>query len=68
MMTLTLARFFNAFFITKVDNIRHEFLNLEQNIPCPSCINFHGIVYVNLKSSLTYFKHTNIYEVNVLLS
>ena len=61
--SLTLARLFNEFFITKIDNIRHEFPNLEQTLPC-----FHAMVDVNLESSLTYFKHTNIDEVNVLLS
>ena len=66
--SLTLARLFNEFFITKIDNIRHEFPNLEQNLPSPSSINFHAMLDVNLESSLTYFKHTNIDEVNVLLS
>ena len=66
--SLTLARLFNEFFITKIDNIRHEFPNLEQNLPSPSSINSHAMLDVNLESSLTYFKHTNIDEVNVLLS
>ena len=66
--SLTLARLFNEFFITKIDNIRHEFPNLEQNLPSASSIHFHAILDVNLESSLTYFKHTNIDEVNVLLS
>ena len=34
----------------------------------PSCIHFNGILYLNLVSSLTYFKHTTVDEVNVLLS
>ena len=38
--SLTLARLFNEFFITKIDNIRHEFPNLEQNLPSPSSITF----------------------------
>ena len=65
---LTLARLFNEFFISKIDNIRHEFPILEQDIPIPSSVNFNAILDVNLESSLTYFKHTNIDEVNVLLS
>ena len=32
---LTLARLFNEFFITKIDNIHHEFPILEQNYLCP---------------------------------
>ena len=66
--SLTLARLFNEFFITKIDNIRHEFPILEQNLPMPSCINFNVILDLNLVSSLTYFKHTTVDEVNVLLS
>ena len=31
--SLTLARLFNEFFITKIDNIRHEFPILEQKLP-----------------------------------
>ena len=65
--SLTIARLFNEFFITKIDNIRHEFPNLQQNLPSPSSINFHAMLDVK-ESSLTYFKHTNIDEVNVLLS
>ena len=34
----------------------------------PSSIHFNAISDVNLESSLTYFKRTNVYEVNVLLS
>ena len=41
---------------------------MEQDLPIPSSINFNAILDVNLGSSLTYFKHTNIDEVNVLLS
>ena len=59
---------FNEFFITRIDNIRHEFPILEQNLRIPSSINFYGIFYLNLVSSLTYFKHTTVDEVNVLLS
>ena len=66
--SLTLAGLFNEFFITKIDNIRHEFPILEQDLPFPSSIHFNVILDVNLESSLTYFKHTNIDEVNVLLS
>ena len=66
--SLTLARLFNEFFITKIDNIRHEFPNLVQNLPSASSIHFHAMLDMNLESSLTYFKHTNIDEVNVLLS
>ena len=66
--SLTLARLFNEFFITKIDNIRHEFPILEQDLPFPSSIHFNAILDVNLESSLTYFKHTNMDEVNVLLS
>ena len=66
--SLTLSRLFNEFFITKIDNIRHEFPILEQDLPFPSSIHFNAILDVNLESSLTYFKHTNIDEVNVLLS
>ena len=65
--SLTLAILFNEFFITKIDNIRHEFPNLEQNLPSLSSISFHAMLDVNFESSLTYFKHTNIDEVNVLL-
>ena len=65
---LTLARLFNEFFITKIDNIRHEFPILEQNLPMPFSINFNVILDLNLVSSLTYFKHTTVDEVNVLLS
>ena len=64
----TLARLFKEFFITKIDNIRHEFPILEQDIPIPFSINFKAILDVNLESSLTYFKHINIDEVNVFLS
>ena len=66
--SLALASLFNEFFITKINNIRHEFPNLEQNLPSPSSINFHAMLDVNLESSPTYFKPTNIDEVNVLLS
>ena len=66
--SLTLARLSNEFFITKIDNIRHEFPILEQDLPIPSSIHINAIFDVNLESSLTYFKHTNIDEVNVLLS
>ena len=66
--SLTLARLFNEFFITKIDNIRHEFPILKQNLPMPSSINFNVILDLNLVSSLTYFKHTTVDEVNVLLS
>ena len=59
---------FNEFFITKIDNIRHEFPILEHNLPIPSSIHFYVILDLNLVSSLTYFKHTNLDEVNVLLS
>ena len=38
--SLTLSRLFNKFFITKIDNIRHEFPILEQNLHMPSSINF----------------------------
>ena len=38
---LTLARLFNEFFITKIDNIRHEFPILEQNLPMSSSIHFN---------------------------
>ena len=65
---LTLARLFNEFLITKIDNIRHEFPILEQDLPFPSSIYFNVILDVNLESSLTYFQHTKIDEVNVLLS
>ena len=65
---MTLARLFNEFFITKIDNIRHEFPILEQNLPMPSSINFNGILDLNLVSSLTYFNHTPVDEVNILLS
>ena len=37
--SLTLPRVFNEFFITKIDNIRHEFPMLEQDLPMPSSIN-----------------------------
>ena len=37
---LTLARLFKEFFITKIDNIRHEFPILVQNLPIPSSIRF----------------------------
>ena len=66
--SLTLARLFNEFFITKIDNICHEFPILEQDLPFPSSIHFNANLDVNLESSRTYFKHTNIDEVNVLLS
>ena len=65
---LTFAGLFNEFLFTKIDNIRHEFPILEQNLPMPSSIHFNVILYLNLVSSLTYFKHTNVDEVNVLLS
>ena len=65
--SLTLARLFNDFFITKIDNIRHEFPILEQIIPMPSSIHFNVILDLNLVSSLTYFKHTTVDEVNVLI-
>ena len=55
---------FNEFFITKIDNIRHEFPILEQDLPFPSSTHFNAILDVNLESSLSYFKHTNIDEVN----
>ena len=61
-------RLFNEFFITKIDNICHEFLILEHDLPIPSSIHFNAILDVNLESSLTYFKHTNVDEDNVLLS
>ena len=57
--SLTLARLYE-FFITKINNTRHEFPILEQDLPTPSSINFKAILDVNLESSLTYFKHTNI--------
>ena len=66
--SLTLAILFNEFFITKIDNIRHEFPILQQNLPMPSSIHFYVILDLNLVSSLTYFKHTDVDEVNVLLS
>ena len=66
--SLTLARMFNEFFITKIDNIRHELPILEQNLPMPYNINFNVILDLNFVSSLNYFKHTNVDEVNVLLS
>ena len=66
--SLTLARLFNEFFITKIDNIRHEFPILEQDLPIPSSIHFNAILGMNVESSLTYFNHTNIDEVYVLLS
>ena len=66
--SLTLARLFNEFLITKIDFIRHEFPILEQDLPMPSRINFNAILNVNLEYNLTYFKHTNVDEVNVLLS
>ena len=65
--SLTLSRLFNKFFITRTDNICHEFPILEQNLPMPSSIHFNGILDLNLVSSLTYFKHTTV-DVNVLLS
>ena len=34
----------------------------------PSSIHFNAILDVNLEYSLTYFKHTNVDEVNELLS
>ena len=58
---------FNEFFITNIDNIRHEFPILEQNLPMPSCIHFNVILDLNLLPSLAYFKHTSVDEVNVLL-
>ena len=66
--SLTLIRVFNEYFITMIDNIRHEFLILEQDLPIPSSIYFNAILDVNLESGLTYFKHTNIDQINVLLS
>ena len=51
-----------------IDNIRHEFPILEQDLPMSSSMNFNAILDVNLESSLTYFKHTNVDEVNELLS
>ena len=33
--SLTLSRLFNEFFMTKIDNIRHEFPISEQNLPLP---------------------------------
>ena len=54
--SLTLARLFNEFFITKFDNIRHEFLISEQALPIHSSIHFNAILDVNLESSLTYFE------------
>ena len=66
--SLTLARLFNEFFITKIDNIRHEFPILEQNLPMQYIIIFNGILDLTLVSSLTYFKHPTVDEVNVLLS
>ena len=45
--SLTLARLFNEFYITKIDNIRHEFPILEQNLPMPSGIHFNGILDLN---------------------
>ena len=53
--SLTLARLFNEYFITKIDNIRHQFPILEQDLPMPSSIHFNAILDVNLESSLTYF-------------
>ena len=50
-----------------VYNIPHEFPILEQNLPMPSSIHFNGILDLNLVSSITYFKHTTVDEVNVLL-
>ena len=47
--SLTLARFF----ITKIDNIRHEFPTLEQDLPMPSSIHVNAILDVKLESSLT---------------
>ena len=34
----------------------------------PSSIYYNAILDLNLKSSITYFKYTNVDEVNVLLS
>ena len=45
-----------------------SFMIFEQDLLIPSSIHFNAILYVNLESSLTYFKHTNIDEVNILLS
>ena len=50
--SLIFASLFNEFLITKIDNIRHEF----------------SISDLNVVSSLTYFKHTTVDEINVLLS
>ena len=65
---MALARLFNDFLITKIDTSRHEFPILEQNLPIPSSIHFNAILDVNLESSVTYFEHTHIDEVNVLFS
>ena len=65
---MTLTRLFNEFSITKIDNIRHKFPILEEDLPIPTSIHFNAILDVKLETSLTYFKHTNIDEVNVLLS
>ena len=51
--SLILARLFNEFFITKIDNIRHEFPILEQDLPSPSSIHFNSILDVKFESSLT---------------
>ena len=50
--SLTLARLFNEFFITKIDNIRQEFLILEQDLPFLSSIHFNAILDVNSLSYL----------------
>ena len=65
--SLTFSVLFNKFFITKIDNICHKFPILEV-LAIPSSINMYATLDVNLESSLTYCKHTNIDEANVLLS
>ena len=64
--SLTFAILFNEFSIIKIDNILHEFPSLEHDLPIPFSIHFNSILDVNLVSSLTYFKHTNVYKFNVL--
>ena len=66
--SLTSAKLFNEFLITKIDNIRQEYPILEQNLRMPSSIYFNLILDLKLVSSLTYFKPTTVGEVNVLLS
>ena len=53
--SLTLARLFNEFFITKIDNVRHEFPILEQDLPTPSSIHFNAILDVKLQSLVLLF-------------